>query len=84
MPKPLTPDEIVRAIDDVIEGNQPLDRWDYLVSVRHQDPLAKLWGAKCRDVENEFRVPGSHELISAAGIEKLKLLRAELVESSQT
>ena len=79
MDTPWTPEQLIRAIDDVIEGDQPMHRWDDLVSVKHQDPFAREWGAKCRDLEREFRVSGGPELISDVGVEKLKHLRAELI-----
>ena len=84
METPWTPEEIIRAMDDVIEGDQPLHRWDYLVSVEHRDPLANEWGAQCRDLEREFRVSGSHQLISDVGVEKLRHLRAELIARCQS
>jgi hypothetical protein len=80
----MTPQEIIRAIDDVIEGDKPLEGWDYLVSVKHRDPFTKHWSEICRNVEREFHVPGSHQLIGDAGVERLKLIRAELAASCQS
>lgn len=79
----MTPDEIIRAMDDVLDGDKPLDGWDYLVSLTHRDPFTSHWGARCRELEQEFHVPGSNELISDAGVGRLRLLRAELVASCQ-
>ena len=79
----MTPEEIIHALDEVIAGDKPLDGWDYLVSVKHRDPFTNHWGAKCRELEHEFHVPGSHQLMSDAGVERLRNLRAELVASCQ-
>ena len=77
----MTQAEILRAMDDVIEGDQPLYAWDALVSRRHRDEFTQYWASRCRELESDFHVPG--KLINSEGVEKLKLLRAELAASDR-
>jgi hypothetical protein len=75
----MTAEEILRAIDEVIDGDKPLYGWEQLVSRRHCDAFTEEWAIKFRDLETDFHVPGSGQLISDEGVDKLKLLRAELL-----
>jgi hypothetical protein len=72
----MTVEEILRAMDDVIEGDKPLYAWEALVSGKHRDEFTQYWASKCRELESDFHVPG--KLINDEGVEKLKLMRAEL------
>ena len=80
MAKPWTPDEIIRAMDDVI-NDQPPASVGVLSDRQASGRISGFLGARCSELEKEFHVPGSHEPISEAGVERLKLLRAELIES---
>jgi hypothetical protein len=75
-----SPKEILRVIDDVIDGNQPLLEWDYLIGVRHQDEFTNLWAGKLRHLFDEYHDPGSMQLLNDAGMKKLIQLREYLID----
>jgi hypothetical protein len=76
-----TKEQLLEAIDAVLDGDKPLRDWDYIVSVNHKDEFTAYWGQRLRRLEENYTAINEGKLITDEGIRQLEVLREELVHS---
>ena len=71
-------DQILKIIDDVIEGDKPISSWDDLLSVRRGNPISRYWANRLSEIESRYSSVERGTMIYEEGVQELVKLRSEL------
>jgi hypothetical protein len=74
-----TKKQIIRILEDVIDGDRPVVGWDDLISIRHHDDFTNDCAEKCRDIEKKYSGRDMGMLLTEEGVRKVSELREELI-----